>query len=163
MQKIFLNPLPSFFLLGSTQGRERWISEWPGSDAQSLSHLDFLLSSFPLLPTYSCPRTSTSSLSRNFLVTVIIMLGTTMFGTPTLSHTTLLNALYAFVQLQFATVRHHDLRLLLWQAGPLPLEPPGKPSLVYACLRLIILYTLCQLYYNKMGLFKKKKRVHLNT
>ena len=85
------------------------------------------------------------------------MLATTMFGTPTLSHTTLLNALYAFVQLQFATVRHHDLRLLLWQAGPLPLEPPGKPSLVYACLRLIILYTLCQLYYNKMGLFKKKK------
>ena len=109
------------------------------------------------LPTYSCPRTSTSSLSMNFLVTVIIMLATTMFGTPTLSHTTLLNALYAFFQLQFATVRHHVLRLLRWQAGSFPLAPPGKPSLVYACLTLIILYTLCQLYYNKMGLFKKKK------
>ena len=98
----------------------------------------------------------------NFLVTVIIMLATTMFGTPTLSHTTLLNALYAFFQLQFATVRHHVLRLLRWQAGPLPLEPPGKPSLVSACLRLIILCTLCQLYYSKMGPLKKK-RVHLNT
>lgn len=65
----------------------------------------------------------------NFLVTVIIMLATTMFGTPTLSHTTLLNALYAFFQLQFATVRHHVLRLLRWQAGPLPLEPPGKPHI----------------------------------
>ena len=79
-----------------------------------------------------------------------------MFGAPTLSHTTLLNA---FLQLQFATVRHHVLRLLHWQAGP----SPGKPSLVCACLRLIILYTLCQLYYNKMGLFLKKKGVHLNT
>ena len=98
----------------------------------------------------------------NFLVTVIIMLATTMFGTPTLSHTTLLNALYAFFQLQFATVRHHVLRLLRWQAGPFPLEPPGKPSLVSACLRLIILCTLCQLYYSKMGPLKKK-RVHLNT
>ena len=92
----------------------------------------------------------------NFLVTVIIMLATTMFGARTLSHTTLLNA---FLQLQFATVRHHVLRLLHWQAGP----SPGKPSLVCACLRLIILYTLCQLYYNKMGLFLKKKGVHLNT
>jgi len=94
----------------------------------------------------------------NFLVTVIIMLATTMFGAPTLSHTTLLNALYAFFQLQFATVRHHVLRLLRWQAGPLPLEPPGKPSLVYACLRLIILYSLCQLYYRKMGPLNKKKQ-----
>ena len=94
----------------------------------------------------------------NFLVTVIIMLATTMFGAPTLSHTTLLNALYAFFQLQFATVRHHVLRLLRWQAGPFPLEPPGKPSLVYACLRLIILYSLCQLYYRKMGPLNKKKQ-----
>ena len=46
-----------------------------------------------------------------------------------------IKSLHTFFQLLFATVRYQVLCLLHWHAGPSPLTPPGKASLVYTYLQ----------------------------